>query len=98
MMTQLSAYGIGWIAFVAVVFCAARWGGRRGAVAAHVLVTLFVAALDVRWTVNTGLQPTQSVLGITIAIALRLTLINLVLLPVTVIGLYTRSAGSRPVT
>ena len=89
MLYQLLAHGILWLIFPLAVFCAAHWRGSRGAVLAHLAVTAIIVALDVCWTVTNGLQPQQAALGVAIAIALRASLANLVLLPVSLVGLKT---------
>jgi hypothetical protein len=97
MISQLAAYGALWIAFPLLVFSAARWGGLRGAIAGHLLVALLVVALDVRWVMRVGLQPTESHLGIAIAILVRACVINAILLPVSIVVLRRRATSQRPV-
>lgn len=90
MLYQLLAYGILWLIFPLAVFCAAHWRGWHGALIAHLAAAAIIVALDVQWTVTHGLQSQQAVLGTAIAIALRASLANLVLLPVSLVGLVTR--------
>jgi integral membrane sensor domain MASE1 len=97
MILQLSAYGVLWIVLPLIVFAAARDGGWRGAVIAHVSIAFLIVALDLRWIAGNGLQPTGNGLGTTIAITLRVLLINAVLLPLSVIALGLRHRGLRRV-
>jgi hypothetical protein len=96
MISQLAAYGVLWIAFPLLAFSAARWGGLRSAIAAHVVVALTIVALDLHWIMNHGLQPAQSGIGLTLAIAVRVCLINVILLPLSLVGIKMRRVGRRP--
>jgi hypothetical protein len=97
MISQLAAYGALWIVFPVVVFAAARWGGWRGTVVAHVAIAVLIVALDLRWIANNGLHAPETRLGTAIAIGLRATLINAILLPLSVIALKTRRHDPGPV-
>ena len=49
LFAQLLVYGVfGWLLFVAIAFCAARFGGWIGIIAGHILVAVIVAYLDIR--------------------------------------------------
>jgi integral membrane sensor domain MASE1 len=97
MILQLSAYGLLWIVFPLIVFAAAREGGWRGAVVVHVSIALLIVALDLYWIANHGLQPQQAPLGAAIAISLRALLINVALLPLSIIAIALRHRGSHRV-
>jgi hypothetical protein len=87
MLVQLLAYGILWIIFPLAIFCAAHWRGWRGALLAHLAFAAIIIVLDMSWSLSNGLQSQQTPFGIAIAIALRATLANLILLPVSFLGL-----------
>jgi hypothetical protein len=97
MISQLAAYGPLWLVFPLLVFASARWGGLRGAIGAHLLIGLVIMALEVLWIVNHGLQSPETRVGVAIAIVLRACLSNVILLPVSVVGLLMRGVGPRPV-
>ena len=97
MISQLSAYGVLWILFSLLVYAVAREGGWRGSVIVHVAIALLIVALDLRWIANNGLRPPENPLGITIAITLRVLMVNAVLLPLSLIAILLRRHGSRPV-
>ena len=47
---QLLSYGpFAWVAFVAIAFCAARYGGLVGMFAGHFIVALIICIFDIRW-------------------------------------------------
>ena len=95
MLLQLSAYGILWIIFPLVVFAAAREAGWRGAVFIHASITLLIVSLDLRWLAIHGIEPPQSYLGLSIAVALNALLVNIVLFPLSLIALALRHRRSR---
>jgi hypothetical protein len=97
MISQLAAYGALWIVFPVAVITTARWGGWRGAVVAHVLIAALIVALDLLWIANNGLHSSETRMGVAIAIALRASLINVILLPLSVVALKTRRLGPRSV-
>ena len=91
---QLAPYGVFWVVFGFVAYLAGR---RRGVIVTHVLIAAVVVALDVGWVMQNGLQPSQTDLGIAIAIATRACLISMILLPLSVPALKSRRLNKREV-
>ncbi len=95
-ISQLASYGEwAWALFIAVAFVAACFVRVRGILLGHLLVAIAVATLDVRW-VRTEMgkpgwdgQPDQDIV-FAIGVLLRVVLINGVLLPVSMVGLWLR--------
>src|SRR5688500_1702723 len=97
MIFQFAAYGVLWIILPVVAFGAARWRGWPGAVVAHAMIAALIVALDLHWVVNNGLQSPETRLGTAIAIALRASVINAMLIPISVVALMLRRNGPRAV-
>jgi hypothetical protein len=95
-ISQLASYGEwAWALFIAVAFVAACFVRVRGILLGHLLVAIAVVTLDVRW-VRTEMgkpgwdgQPDQDIV-FAIGVLLRVVLINGVLLPVSMVGLWLR--------
>lgn len=86
-------FGYWWLPLVAVAYGAARWGGRSGSVAAHVLISLFVVAFD--WYVFCADPDWDGTLtDFAFAAGIHAVLINTVLLPVGFIALSFRDLES----
>ena len=90
MILQLSAYGLLWVVLPLIVFAVAREGGWRGALIVHALIAVLIVALDLHWVATHGLKPSETPLGIAIAMGLRALLVNVFLLPVGAIALALR--------
>jgi hypothetical protein len=63
----------------------------RGAIAAHLVVALAIVALDLRWISEPrrGACSSRDV-GLAVAIGVRVCLINVILLPLSVVGISMR--------
>jgi hypothetical protein len=94
--SQLASYSEwAWAMFIVVAFVAACFVRVRGILLGHLLVAIAVVTLDVRW-VRTEMgkpgwdgQPDQDIV-FAIGVLLRVVLINGVLLPVSLVGLWLR--------
>ena len=89
-LSQFLAYGIlGWLVFVAVAFCAARFGGLLGMFAGHICIAVIVGVLDVRWVTSAMHAPgwdgaPDMDFVFMVGLVLRIVLINTFLLVVTI--------------
>jgi hypothetical protein len=89
-VSQLFSYGIfAWVVFVAVAFCAARFGGLLGMFAGHVGIAVIVGVLDVRWVTSAmhspGWDGTPDMdVVFMVGLVLRILVINTLLLAVTI--------------
>ncbi len=106
LFAQLLVYGIaGWLLFVAVAFCGARFGGWLGIIGGHILVAVIIAYLDIR-----RIQAVMSAPGwngvpdmdlvFEIGLLLRIVLVNTLLLPISIFAFRQRFLhhGSRVAT
>ena len=99
---QLLSYSIPtWVLFIVVPYCAARYGGLPMVPIGHLVITALIVFLDVRWIQSEMHKPgwngTPDMDFIFyIGVALRILLINAVLLPMTGFGLWRRHRSHTP--
>lgn len=92
-ISQLISYSVvSWLVFIAIAFIAASFGRVSRIILGHVVVAVIIAILDVRW-IQAEMHrpdwngvPDQDVVFM-IGVAIRVVLINTVLLPISAIGL-----------
>ncbi|MCY3021179.1 MAG: hypothetical protein NTW87_19365 [Planctomycetota bacterium] len=93
---QLLSYSIvSWLAFVLIVFCAARYGGWWLVPVGHLVVAAIIVFLDIRWIRaemgSPGWDGTPDMdIVFHFGVLARILLINSVLLPITGIGIWRR--------
>jgi hypothetical protein len=93
---ELLSYGpFTWLAFVAIAFCAARYGGLLGMFAGHFVVALIVCILDIRWVTAAMRAPgwdgaPDMDIVFHFGVIVRVLLINSILLAVTFLALRLR--------
>ena len=103
MISQLASYGVfWWFVFITVAFLAARFRRFWIIIVGHVLIAVVVAALDVQW-IQAEMhrpgwdgQPDQDFIFV-IGMIIRIVLVNTFLLPISVLGWFSRrDQGARP--
>jgi hypothetical protein len=93
---QVLSYGpFAWLAFVAIAFGAARYGGLFGMFAGHFVVALIVCFLDMSWVTATMRAPgwdgvPDKDIIFHFGVIVRVLLINSILLAVTFLALRIR--------
>jgi hypothetical protein len=103
MMLTLPGYHIWWIAFVAAAYLLPKRFGIPGVLIAHVLTAILIYVLDVVWISGEMNKPNYDPatgpdmdLIFTIGVLIRIVIINVILLPVALIGCVRRSRAAKP--
>jgi hypothetical protein len=102
-LESLAQYGVlRWIVFVSITFGTVRYAGWLGMFVAHCVVALIIAQHDIRWIETAMKAPgwdgaPDMDLVFWIGVAIRIVLVNSLLLPVTLISYHYRARDDTDV-
>jgi hypothetical protein len=96
LLLQLFAYGVvTWTVWIAVTYCAARFGGLPGLFLGHFVIAGIIVCLDVLWIRSEMSKPGWN--GVPdmdfvfhLGMLFRIVMINTVLLPLGLLGIHRR--------
>lgn len=96
---EISWYGLWWLPFIAITFIAARYFGWRGVILGAVALAILIYILDFLWIAadmkNHPEHGRDADFVFLFGVLLRVILFNIVLVPVTFIGLRFRARSRR---
>ena len=94
-LSEIAWYGLWWLLFVAIAFVSARYFGRRGIIVGVVALAILIYILDIMWiTADIKEHPEHgrdTDFVFLFGVLIRIVLFNIVLLPVTFIGMKLRA-------
>lgn len=92
---EIGWYGLWWIPFIAIAYCSARYLGWLGVVVGVIVLALAIVLIDVRWMFADMRQHPEhgrdADFVFWFGVMCRVVLFNVLLLPVSVIGLRLRA-------
>jgi signal transduction histidine kinase len=95
LFSEIAWYGLWWLSFVAIAFVSARYFGRRGIIFGAIALAILIYILDSMWiTADIKEHPEHgrdTDFGFLVGVLMRLILFNIVLVPVTFIGMKLRA-------
>ena len=96
-LSEIAWYGLWWLPFVAIAFVSARYFGRRGIIFGAIALAILIYILDGMWiTADMKEHPEygrDADFVFLFGVSIRIILFNIVLLPVTLIGMKLRARG-----
>ena len=98
-LSEIAWYGLWWLLFVAIAFVSARYFGRRGIIFGAIALAILIYILDGMWiTADMKEHPEHgrdADFVFLFGVFIRIILFNIVLLPVTFIGMKLRARSLK---